>query len=93
VVDHKDIVNIAKLARLNINEAEAQEYSYQLSKMLEYFEQISKVNTEGVEPLVTPTDFKATWRTDIAKSETTAAEIVENAPDRNGNLFTVPPVV
>ncbi len=93
MVDPKAIAHIAKLARLYVSEADAQEYSVQLSKMLEYFEQIAKVNTDGVEPLVTPSDVPAFWREDVVKVENTAAEMVANAPEKTGNLFTVPPVV
>lgn len=93
MIDKKTIEHIAKLSRLHVSESEAQEFSNQLSKALGYFEQISKVDTTGVEPLVTPTQINAFWREDIQKSETTAEEIVANAPDKVGNLFKVPPVV
>ena len=93
MVDDKTIANIAKLARLKVSESEITEYSQQLSKMLGYFEQISKVNTQDVEPLVTPSEIQEVWRMDSAKVETTAEEIVQNAPQKSGYLFTVPPVV
>ena len=93
MVDPKAIAHIAKLARLYVSEADAQEYSEQLSKMLGYFEQISKVDTTGIEPLVTPSDVSSFWREDVVKNENTAAEMVANAPEKTGNLFTVPPVV
>ncbi len=92
-IDKKAIEEIAKLARLYVTDQEAQHFGEQLSKVLGHFEQISKVNTAGIEPLVTPTDMDAFWREDIAKKETTAEEIVANAPQKTGNLFTVPPVV
>lgn len=93
MIDKKTIERIAKLGRLQISEKEAQEYSEQLSKVVGYFEQISKVETKGVEPLVTPSDMPAFWREDVVKQELTAEEIVANAPQKTGNLFTVPPVV
>ena len=92
-IDPKTVSHIAKLARLHITEPEVEEYSQQLSKVLEHFKQISTVETSGVEPLVTPTDFETAWREDIPKRELTPEEIVANAPQRTGNLFTVPPVV
>lgn len=93
MIDQKTIEHIAKLARLDVTAEEAQEYSAQLSKALGFFEQISKVDTKGVEPLITPTEIEAYWREDEPKSEFTAEEITANAPDRMGNLFKVPPVV
>jgi aspartyl-tRNA(Asn)/glutamyl-tRNA(Gln) amidotransferase subunit C len=93
VIDPKAIEHIAKLARLYVTEQEASEYSHQLSQVIDHFKQISQVETKGVEPLVTPTDMKAYWREDQPKKEFTAEEMVANAPQRTGNLFTVPPVV
>jgi len=93
MIEPKTIRHIAKLARLFVTDEEANQYGEQLSKVLGQFEQISKVNTEGVEPLVTPTDMDSFWREDLSKKELSAEEIVANAPQKTGNLFTVPPVV
>lgn len=93
MIDQNTIAQIAKLARLHVSPEEAKQYSEHLSKVLGHFEQISKVKTEGVEPLVTPTDMESFWREDTPKKETTPEEIVANAPQKTGNLFTVPPVV
>lgn len=93
MIDKKTIEHIAKLARLHITDAEAQEFSSQLSKAFGYFEQISKVATQGIEPLVTPTEIEAFWREDVVKKELSAEAIVANAPEKVGNLFKVPPVV
>lgn len=93
MIDKQTIARIAKLGRLQISDQEATEYGEQLSKVLVQFEQISKVDTKGIEPLVTPSDMPAFWREDIVVQDQTAEEIVANAPQRTGNLFTVPPVV
>lgn len=93
MIDQKTIENIAKLARLSISAEEAKEYGEQLTKVLEYFQQISKIETGGIEPLVTPSEIEFYVRPDVAKHETTTEEILANAPDRAGNLFKVPPVV
>ena len=93
MIDKKTIEHIAKLARLEISDAEAVEYSEQLGKALGHFEQISKINTQGIEPLITPTEIEEFWREDAAKQEFTAEEMTSNAPSKAGNLFKVPPVV
>lgn len=93
MIDKKTLEHIAKLARLHVTEAEAAEFSQQLNKAMGYFEQISTVNTEGVEALVTPIEVDPTWRDDQVKREFTPEEMTANAPDKIGNLFKVPPVV
>ncbi|MFN7729029.1 MAG: Asp-tRNA(Asn)/Glu-tRNA(Gln) amidotransferase subunit GatC [Bdellovibrio sp.] len=93
MIDRKALEHIAHLAKLHVTETEAQEFAAQLSKAMGYFDQISKVETKGIEPLVTPSEVEAYWRPDEVKKELTAEDIVANAPARTGNLFTVPPVV
>ncbi len=93
MIDKKTIQNIAKLARLKISEVEADDYSQQLTQVMDYFERISKIDTSGVEPLVTPAEIEVHWREDVVEQEHTAEDMVANAPARAGNLFKVPPVV
>ena len=93
MIDDKIIQQISKLARLKITNEEASEYAQQLTKVLEHFEQISKIDTTGIEPLVTPAEIDFYTRQDESSRETTTEEILANAPERAGNLFKVPPVV
>lgn len=93
MIDKKTIEHIAQLSRLAIDEKQAAEYSVQLSKALDYFDQISKVDTKGIEPLVTPTEIEAFWREDKVEKDFTSDEMTQNAPSKIGHLFKVPPVV
>jgi aspartyl-tRNA(Asn)/glutamyl-tRNA(Gln) amidotransferase subunit C len=93
MIDRKTIEHIAHLSRLEISESQAQELSEQMTKILGYFEQISKVDTKGVEPLVTPSEIESFWREDEVVKQNSSEEMVANAPERVGNLFKVPPVV
>lgn len=93
MIDQKTIEHMAKLARLKLSTDEAKEYGEQLSKVLNHFQQISQINTEGIEPLVTPSGIDFYVRNDEVKRENTTEEILSNAPDKAGHLFKVPPVV
>lgn len=97
MIDEKKIMHIAKLARLKISTDEAAYYGDQLAKVLSHFDQISKIDTTNIEPLVSPLEIDFfnddSFRKDIDQSFFTAEEMLENAPDKMGNLFKVPPVV
>lgn len=93
MITPKEIEKIALLARLEVSPNRAQELAEQLQKVLSHFEQISQVDTKGVEPLITPTEIEAYWREDEVIQEETTDELLSNAPDRIGNLFRVPPVI
>lgn len=88
-----DVEKVASLARLKINKDELEMYVPQLKSIVSYFEKISQVNTEGVEPLVTPTDMEVIYREDVLIEFEGAAEALDQAPEKMGNLFKVPPVV
>lgn len=93
MIDKKTIEHMAKLSRIKISENDVMEYSTQMAGILSYFEQISKVNTDNVVPLVTPSEIEGFWREDEAQQKYLVEEMLKNAPDRVGNLFKVPPVV
>ena len=92
-IDLKTIQHMAKLSRLDVSENQAQEYAGQLNKIMGFFDKISTLPTENVEPLVTPTEIENFWREDVSESKFTSEEMVENAPAKQGSLFKVPPVV
>lgn len=92
-MDAETLKKMANLSRLELTAAESVQLASELGKVLTFFNQIEKVNTKGVEPLVTPIEIESYWRDDVKKSEIKTEEILANAPSRAGNLFKVPPVV
>ena len=58
-LDAADIEKIAHLARLGINPEDVPEYSRNLSDILAFVEQLSAVDTTGVEPLAHPLEATA----------------------------------
>lgn len=93
VVSEQQVEKIAYLARLSITAEEKQAFARQLSSILNYFDQMATINTEGIEPLVTPTDMISVWREDKSQAWRGAEAAVAEAPEKVGNLFKVPPVV
>jgi len=91
---NKDVIQkIANLARLRLSPEEANEFSEQLSKIIIHFDEISNIDTQGIEPLITPSEIEYSTREDVAKQNFKAEDMVANAPEKQGNLFKVPPVV
>jgi aspartyl-tRNA(Asn)/glutamyl-tRNA(Gln) amidotransferase subunit C len=93
MIDQKTIEHIAQLARLKVSAEEAVTYGDQLTKVLSHFQKISEINTVGIEPLITPSEIEFYSREDAVHKESSAEEMVANAPEKAGNLFKVPPVV
>jgi aspartyl-tRNA(Asn)/glutamyl-tRNA(Gln) amidotransferase subunit C len=93
MIDKKTIQRIAQLARLQVNENEADQYAVQLTKVLNHFQEISDIDTTNIAPMITPTEITLNLREDIAKHEFTTEDLLKNAPDKMGQLFKVPPVI
>jgi aspartyl-tRNA(Asn)/glutamyl-tRNA(Gln) amidotransferase subunit C len=93
MISEDDVARVAQLARLSLSSEETQLLAQQLSSVLKHFEKVSQVNTQGVEPLITPTDIEEFWREDKVEKWESVEAAVSNAPETVGNLFKVPPVV
>jgi aspartyl-tRNA(Asn)/glutamyl-tRNA(Gln) amidotransferase subunit C len=84
---------VAHLARLEISDAEASEMARQLSAIVDYVDQLQRVNTDGVEPLAHPLDITNVFRADEPAPSLTVDQALANAPNRKGHFFSVPAVL
>lgn len=88
----KDVEHVAKLARLELTEAEKEMFTEQLGDVLTHVEKMNEVNTVGVEPMNHPIDFVNVMREDNKIYENTREELMSNAPDIEGEFFKVPKI-
>jgi aspartyl-tRNA(Asn)/glutamyl-tRNA(Gln) amidotransferase subunit C len=84
---------VAHLARLEFSPEELDVFTDQLSKIVDYVNQLQQINTEGVEPLSHALPIHNVFRPDETKPSLTADEALANAPDRKGNFYGVPAVL
>ncbi|MBK8202374.1 MAG: Asp-tRNA(Asn)/Glu-tRNA(Gln) amidotransferase subunit GatC [Bdellovibrionales bacterium] len=93
MISREIIESAARLARLKLTETEVVHFSGQLAAVMEAFAKISKINTDGIKPLVTPTDMYQRLREDRVEPWPGVDQALAQAPERSGNLFKVPPVI
>lgn len=80
---------VAKLANLPISEKEEELYGPQLSKILEYIDQLNSVDTTGVEPTFNVSTISNIMRTDEVISSLSHQEATANAKlSRDGYFIT-----
>lgn len=92
MISIEDVKHVAKLARLELTEAETEQFSKQLGDILKYVEQMNEVDTTGVEPMAHPIPVVNVMREDIVKYEQTKEELMKNAPDEEDGFFKVPKI-
>lgn len=84
-----DIDHLAKLANLSLAAEEKKKFTFQLSGILEYFKQLSKVDTTKVEPISQITGLQNVTREDKAAPSLTQQEALANAPRTHNGFFEV----
>ncbi|MBC2604651.1 Asp-tRNA(Asn)/Glu-tRNA(Gln) amidotransferase subunit GatC [Pelagicoccus albus] len=90
---HIDIDYTAKLARINLTDAEKEKLSQQLDSIIGYVEKLEELDTEGVEPTAHPYPVYNVWQEDEVKGELPVEEALKNAPAQRENMIVVPKVV
>ena len=84
---------VAHLARLQLSDAELNDMSGQLAAILEYVQQLQRVDTEGIEPLAHPLPVSNVFRADEPVGSLSIDRALANAPKRDQDFFSVPPVL
>jgi aspartyl-tRNA(Asn)/glutamyl-tRNA(Gln) amidotransferase subunit C len=85
-----DVLKLARLARLDLSEAEVEEYSEELSAILQYVEQLGSVDVEGLKPTNQVTGLTNVTREDEIKDYGYApADLLKNVPVVKDNQIQV----
>ena len=102
VKSQEKVLAIAKLARMDLVRGlppqEAEEkltlFASQFDDIVALMDTLSKVDTDGVEPLYWPFTAQVTPpREDTAARHNTREELLQNAPEQDGQFFIVPRIV
>ncbi len=96
LIDKKTLNYLAELARIDLKPEEETKLLHDLEEILEYFNQLREVDTQGIEPLTGGTTEKNVFRED----EDETREVINSSPDelisafpkKEGKFLKVPPV-
>ena len=88
-----DAAYVAKLARVNLTEDEAELFQNQLNDVLRYIEKLRQADVNNVEPAAHLLPMFNVFREDAPHDWFTAEQALSNAPRKANNLFIVPKVV
>ena len=88
-----DVRKVAKLARLDLPEDTIATYTGQLERILDYVDQLQAVNTEGVLPTTRAVEVVNATREDIVVATDVRQDLLDQAPQREGDFFRVPKIL
>ncbi len=92
-IDKDTAAKVAKLARIKVEEADLPALADEFNAVLGFIEQLSEVDVEGVEPMVSVTPMRLPRRVDEITDGGQQAKVLANAPDAREGFFAVPKVV
>ena len=92
-IDKAQVKKVAILARLELTEAEMEEFTGQLCAILDYVEKMNELDTTSVQPLAHCLPISNVFREDVVKDSLGTEKTLANAPQRDGEFFKVPKIL
>ena len=92
-IDNKTVRKVSKLAKIRINEREETKLIEELNNILGWVDELKKVDTEKIEPMLSVFNESMVMRKDEVFSETSDELVLKNAPESKSGFFVVPKVI
>lgn len=92
-ISRQEVEYVAKLARLNLTEEEAEKYTEQLNAILEFAGKLNELDTGNIEPTSHVLDVYNVMRDDEVRPSVDREKALLNAPDEEDGQFKVPAVM
>jgi len=87
------VKKVALLSRLEFTEAEADAFAGQLSRILDYVDKLSALDTTDVEPTSHALALVNVIRPDQVRPSLTPEQALANAPEHEAQCYRVPPIL
>lgn len=93
-ISRDDVLHLAQLSSLQLADDEIDALQEDIGNILGYVEQLSELDTSGVEPTYQVTGLTNVWRDDVVdQSATTRGQLLALAPEQQNNSVKVPKVL
>jgi len=93
IITKKEVEYVAKLAKLEFNEEEKEEFTSQLNSILDYFKKLNELDTEKVEPTAYVISMPNLLNEDEVKPSLSQDEALSNAEYIKKGYFKVPKIM
>ncbi len=85
----EEVLHIARLARVGVSDEDVVKFQEQLSEILDHFETLRQLDTEGVPPTSHPLPLESVMRPDEVQPSLPREEVLANAPLADEAAFRV----
>ncbi len=91
--DKNSLLKLGKLSKIKIDDDKLSSLSKDLGSILNFIDRLQSIDTEEVDPTSNSLNQSLVMRDDIALDKNSANEILENAPEKELDFFSVPKVI
>ena len=91
-ISEEEVLHVARLARLALTHEEVEQLTKELGAILDAVSVVGELDLADVPPTSHPLDLVNVWDEDEPHASLSLDEVFANAPERDGDLFRVPPV-
>jgi len=93
MINREQVRKVADLARLELTEAEEEQFTTQMGGILDYFEQLQELDVTDVPPTTRAIDISNVTRPDQRRLYPEREAIVAEAPEQEDDFFRVPQII
>ena len=92
-VTKDDVRKVARLSRIAVTDAHAEELVGELNGILNWIDQLNEVDVDGVEPMTSVVETTLPMREDVVTDGNIQDQVLANAPRSEDGFFVVPKAV
>ncbi len=92
-ISKEEVIHVADLARIELDEAAVEKFSHQLGAILEYVDTLNQLDTSGVTPTSHAIFLSNAFREDVVHEHLPVDVALSNAPDKDEATFLVPRII
>ncbi len=91
-ITNEQLEHLAILSRLELKDEEKKQFQDQLSNILDFVDQLQNINTDEIEPMHHTTGLETVWREDVIQEFGDREELLDSAPERQGDYIKTKPI-
>ena len=92
-ISSSDVRKVAQLARLELPEDQIETYTKQLEEILSYVDHLQEIDTGNIPPTTRAVEVVNAMRDDFVEVTSSREDILNQAPQREGDFFRVPKIL
>lgn len=92
-ITRQEVEKVARLARLELTEAEKDAFTGQMDAILAYVDKLNELDTDGVVATSHAVPMENAFREDVVRPSIGIDNALANAPEKVASFFKVPKVI